>query len=78
MGVVLAILAIGSVAVILLAVLWSRVGAWGSAPVLVASGIRHDELRSRRESRIPRPAPAGDGSAVVTLLRPRRDDRLSG
>jgi hypothetical protein len=75
-GVVLAILAFGSMALILLMVIWSRVGALGNASELASAGVRPDELRRRREVHAPR-ATVGGTPAVVTLLRPRSDKRVS-
>ena len=71
-GVVLAILAIGSVAVMLLAMLWARLGALGDAPILAGPGIRPDELGRRRRLHTGHESAEG-ASAVITLLRPREE-----
>lgn len=71
-GVVLAILAFGTVAVILLSALWARLGALGNAPMVVSQGIGRDQLRDKRESRAPRATTVGP-MAVVTMLRPREE-----
>lgn len=72
LGVVLAIITVSSVAVIVLAALWARLGASGDRSLLVGAGVLPDELGLRREGRLPR-QPEQERTAVVTLLRPGFD-----